>query len=301
SEPAGEIGPEAAACCAAGMVALTRGQLAEARTLADRATTHAGQESDEVWRIEAALLTGEVELAADNLAAAVTAFNRAQTLAHDHEAQVAEGLAQIGLARVLLRRELYAEAATGHQEMLFRFRVADEPEAQALVYLGLGEARRQLGDIEAALQAFSEALRLYQESGNPLGQSDACDGLANVLVEQGAPEARQRYAEAVALVERVGDAIADPDGRGAFYDTRAALYADVIADAAQEQDGERARALVENYRGRASKAGRLALAQRIQEFEHVIPVRSADLTADEAEHNKTVTRLLAEARRALRR
>ncbi len=254
-----------------------------------------------MWRIEAALLTGEVELAADNLAAAVTAFNQAQALAHDHEAQVAEGLAQIGLARVLLRRELYPEAANGHQEMLFRFRVADEPEAQALVYLGLGEARRQLGDNEAAMQAFTEALRLYQECDNPLGQSDACDGLANALVEQGAPEARQRYAEAVALVERVGDAISDADARAAFYDTRSALYADVIADAAQAEDGERTRALVENYRRRASKAGRLALAQRIQEFEHVIPVRSADLTAEEANHNKAVTRLLAEARRALKR
>ena len=185
--------------------------------------------------------------------------------------------------------------------MLFRFRVADEPEAQALVYLGLGEARRQLGDGEAALQAFTEALRLYQECGNPLGQSDACGGLANVLVEQGAPEATERFSQAVALVEQVGDAIADAGGRAAFYDTRAALYADVIADAAQAQDGERVRALVEQYRGCASKSGRLALAQRIQEFEHVIPVRSADLTTEEAEHNKTVTRLLAEARRALKR
>lgn len=295
------IGPEAASFCAAGMVALTRGQLAEARALAGQAVAHAQQESDEIWRVEAALLTGEVELAADNLQAAVTAFNQAVGLAKDHEAQVDEGLAQVGLARVLLRRELYAEAANGHQEMLFRFRVADEPEAQALVHLGLGEARRQLGDTDSALQAFTESLRLYGECDNPLGQSDACRGLANVLVEQGAPEAHERFAQAISLVEQVGDAIAGQLGRAAFYDTRAPLYADAIAGAAQAHDAERVDALVAGYRERAAKSGRLALAQRIQEFEHVIPVRSADLTPDEAAHNKTMAHILADARRALKR
>lgn len=295
-----EIGPEAAALCAAGLAALTRGQLAEARVFAEQAVSHAQQEGDEIWRAEAALLMGEVELAADNLQAAVAAFNQAQNLAHDREAQVAEGLAQIGLARVLLRRELYAEAANGHQEMLFRFRVTDEPEAQALVHLGLGEARRQLGDTEAALQSFTEALRLYEECENPLGQSDACRGLANVLVEQGAPEGRQRFEQAISLVERVGDAIADEQGRGVFYDMRAPLFADALVEAAQAHDAARVTALVDDYRRRASKSGRLVLAQRLQEFERVIPVRSADLTPEEAAHNKAMAHLLADARRSLR-
>jgi tetratricopeptide (TPR) repeat protein len=297
----GEVGPEAAAFCAAGVVALTRGQLAEARAFAAQASAHAQHEGDEIWRVEAALLSGEVELAADNLQAAVASFNQAQGLAHEREAQVAEGQAQVGLARVLLRRELYAEAANGHQEMLYRFRVADEPEEQALVHLGLGEARRQLGDSEAALKAFTEALRLYQECDNPLGQSDACRGLANVLVEQGTPAAHERFAQAITLVEQVGDAIADEQERAGFYDTRAPLYADVIADAAQAQDAERMRALVGEYRDRAGKSGRLALAQRLQEFEHLIPERSADLTPDEAARNKAVAHILADARRSLRR
>jgi tetratricopeptide (TPR) repeat protein len=297
----GELGPEAAACCAAGMAALLRGQVTEARAFGAEAVVHAQKESDEIWRAEAALLMGEVELEDDNLSAAVASFNRAQGLAHDAEAQVVEGLAQVGLARVLLRRELYAEAANGHQEMLFRFRVADEPEAQALVHLGLGEARRQLGDTEAAMQAFSEALRLYQDCDNPLGQSDACAGLANVLVEQGNPEARERFGQALALAEQVGDAIADEQVRAGFFDARAALYADALVEAAQAQDAAQLEALVERYRGRAAKNGRLALAQRLQEFEHVIPVRSDDLTPEEAAHNKAVARALADARRALKR
>lgn len=299
--PARMIGPEAAANCAAGMVALIRGQLAEARTFAEQATTHAASASDELWRIEAALLLGEVELAADNLQAAVAAFNQAQGLAKDREAQVAEGLAQVGLARVLLRRELYGEAANGHQEMLFRFRVADEPEAQALVHLGLGEARRQLGDLDAALQAFTEALQLYQRCDNPLGQSDACRGMANVLVEQGKPEARARFSQALTLVEQVGDAIADEQTRAGFFDTRAPLYADAIVDAAQTNDAERARTLVESYRTRVTKSGRLALAQRVQEFERIIPVSGAELTPDEAAQNKAMARILADARRSLKR
>ncbi|HEX5441506.1 MAG TPA: hypothetical protein VFW76_11530, partial [Ktedonobacterales bacterium] len=296
-----EVGPEAAAFCVACMVALTRGQLAEARAFAEQATAHAQLESDEMWRAEAALVLGEVELAADNVQAAVTAFNQALGLAKEREAQVAEGLAQVGLARVLLRRELYTEAANGHQEMLFRFRVADEPEAQALVHLGLGESRRQLGDTEAARQAFAEALRLYQECDDPLGQSDAARGLANALVEQGNTEARERFAQAITLVEQVGDAIADASARAGFFDTRAALYADAIAEAAQGHDAERVGALVEDYRVRAGKSGRLALAQRLQEFEHIIPVRSADLTPEEATHNKTVARILGDARRSLKR
>ncbi len=296
-----EVGPEAGALCVSCMVALTRGQLAEARAFAEQATAHAEQESDEIWRVEAALVTGEVELAADNVQAAVTAFNRALGLAKEREAQVAEGLAQVGLARVLLRRELYAEAANGHQEMLFRFRVADEPEAQALVHLGLGEARRQLGDTEAARLAFAEALRLYQECDDPLGQSDALRGLANALVEQGSVEAGERFAEAIKLAEQVGDAMADAPGRAGFFDMRAALYADAIAEAAQTHNAERVGAVVEDYHVRAGKSGRLALAQRLQEFEHVIPVRSADLTPEEAAHNKTVARILADARRSLKR
>jgi tetratricopeptide (TPR) repeat protein len=283
------------------MVALLRGELAEARAFAAAAVLHAQQEADEVWRAEAALLTGEVELAADDLQAAVTAFHSAQRVAHDCEAQVAEGLAQVGLARVLLRRELYAEAVNGHQEMLFRFRVTDEPEAQALVQLGLGEARRQLGDPEAAQQAFNEALQLYTGCDNPLGQSDACRGLANVLVGQGNTEARSQFAQAIALVEQVGEALSNAAVRAGFFDTRAPLYADAIAAAANSQDGERVNDLVASYRERATKSGRLALAQRLQEFEHVIPLKSDDLTAEELTHNKAVAHALADARRSLRR
>jgi hypothetical protein len=95
--------------------------------------------------------------------------------------------------------------------------------------------------------------------------------------------------------------MADESGRAGFFDTRAALYADAVAEAAQGHDAERVGALVEDYRARGSKSGRLALAQRIQEFEHIIPVRSADLTPEEAAHNKTVARILGDARRSLRR
>jgi hypothetical protein len=95
--------------------------------------------------------------------------------------------------------------------------------------------------------------------------------------------------------------MADATERAGFFDTRAALYADAIAEAAQGHDAERVGAFVEDYRARAGKSGRLALAQRLQEFEHIIPVRSADLTPEEAAHNKTAARILGDARRSLKR
>ncbi len=74
-----------------------------------------------------------------------------------------------------------------------------------------------------------------------------------MLVEQGTPAAHERFAQAITQVEQVGDAIADEQERAGFYDTRAPLYADAVADTAQAQDAERMRALVGEYRGRAGR------------------------------------------------
>src|SRR5262249_20554726 len=168
-----EPDPLAAALLVEEDLALALGQLEGARARAEEASGAAERERDGLSAIRAALGRAEVELRAENLDAAVQAFNRALDLARAGEATVEGALASLGLAGVLLRRGLYEEAAIGHQEQLARLRVADDVAVLAQAHEGIGEARRELGDLPAARQAFAEAQQLYRESDNLLGQATA--------------------------------------------------------------------------------------------------------------------------------
>src|SRR5262249_2818324 len=149
-------------------------------------------------RPDAALQAGEIELQLDNLNAAADAFNRALNLARPREAAVAEGLANLGLGRGLLRRGLWAEGATAPQGLIARFRAAATPGQQALVYLGLGEAQRNLEARDEAQKLYVESARLFRESEHPLGQAEALRGEAGVLLDSGEIEAAVgRYDQAL--------------------------------------------------------------------------------------------------------
>src|SRR5262249_46662753 len=141
-----EPGPIAAALLVEEDLALALGQLEVARVRVEEAIASAQREGDGLSAIHAALGRAEMELRAENLDAAVHAFNRALDLARAGEAAIEEALASLGLARVLLRRGLYEEAAIGHQEQLARLRAADDVAALAQAHEGIGEARRELGD-----------------------------------------------------------------------------------------------------------------------------------------------------------
>ena len=296
----GEPGPISAAVAALAEIALALGDLESARPLAAGAVSLARHESDALPAIEAALLQAETELRADDLDAAVAAFNRAETLAREGEMPLAEGLARIGLARVLLQRGLWEEAANIHQEHVARIRAYDDVTTLALVYRGLAEARRGSRDFDGARQALAQARKLYAGSENPLGEAEAIQGEARLLLDVPEIEAAVgRYRQAIELVEAVGGGIADEAIRAGFYYSRAALYAEAILASARESNAERAREIARAYATNAARAGLALAAQRLREYEQDLPTRGSDLTKEQIEQNKAIGHVLAEARKAL--
>ncbi|MBF6592394.1 MAG: tetratricopeptide repeat protein, partial [Ktedonobacterales bacterium] len=302
TQATGEPGPEAMAAAIAAMLALTLGQVEHARTFAAEAEARAAREGDGLAAVEAALQLAEVALAAEDLNAAVNGFNRAAALAREHEAGVAEGLAGVGLGRVLLRRGLFTEAANTLQEALAHFRSADDPAAQAMVYLALGDARRQLGDLDAARAAFTRAAQISARIESALGEAHAIRGEARTLLDMPELEAAiGRYARAMESVARVSGTINDADVRGVFFDTWAGLYAEAVYASARAANAPRALELAQAYGGRASQTGRARALQQLREFEQALPTKGADLTKEEVERNKVTGKILADARKALGR
>lgn len=298
----GEPGPSGAAATAAAQAALALGQLEAARTLAAEAVQLARRESDALPLVEATLEQAETELHADNLDAAVNGFNAAATLAKQSEAAVAEALAALGLGRILLRRGLWEEAATAHQELVARLRAYDDVAALALAYLGIGEAQRNLDDADASRQAFGQAQRLYAGSGDALGEADAIYGEARLLLDVPELEAAVgRFRQALELVERVGTGISDMAIRAGFFSHQAPLYGDAIFASAREQHAERALEVAHRYAELADRSGLAVAAQRLREYEQSLPTRGADLTKEQIEQAKVTGRILADTRQALSR
>jgi tetratricopeptide (TPR) repeat protein len=234
----------------------------------------------------------------------VSDFNRVASRAAESESPLIEGLARVGLGRVLLRRGLWEEASVAHQEQIARFKTADDPAAQALAQLGVGEAQRNLGAVDEARRAFVEAQRLYAEVESPLGQAEAYQGEAQTAISAEPPKfevASKRYARALELVELVGMGLADVGNRVSLFDRAASLYSEAIYAAVRQEDAAHTLELAQSYAGRAGKTGRSAASQRLREYEQLIPTKGNELTKVEIERNKGYIRALGEARKVLRR
>jgi tetratricopeptide (TPR) repeat protein len=296
----GERGSEALAHALWAAVAMTMGQLDQARAHAHEASELATSEADEEALVEATLVAAEVELQTENLQTAVSAFNRAQAVAQSREATLADAVASVGLGRILLRRELWEEAAEAFQVALPRLRVAEDVAAQALTQVSLGEARRNLEDGAGARAAFAEAARLARASGDPLLEAAALEGEARALLTGPELEAAVgRYRQSLRLVQRVGASIADVGDRAAFFDGYASLYSEAIYAAASERAATDVSELAAEFAASATRPGRSAAAQRLREYAQTIPTSGYNLEPDERERNAQITSLLSAARKTL--
>jgi hypothetical protein len=283
-------------------VSATLGQLDSARAHAHEALTLAEAAGDDQARIEATLAGAEVELMAENLQAAVNAFNHAVTLAQAREAVVAEVAASVGLGRVLLRRGLWEEAATVIYEALPRLRAAGDLAGQTLAHLSLGEARRNLNDNDASRAAFADASRLARASDNRLLEAEALSGEARLLLGSGELEAStSRYGQALESVERIGASVADIGDRATFFDGYAALYAEAIFALARELASARVAEMASAYAARATKAGSGAAAQRLRDYARSMTTSGKALTPERQSANKAISALLDSARKTLTR
>ncbi len=292
--------PASAAAHLQEAIALVLGQLDEARTRADEAVELARGESDVLPLADALLGQAEAALRVENLEAAVLAYNRVQYQSQADELALEQGLAGLGLGRVLLRRGLLEEAISTHIDVLPRFRAADDVSAQALTYLGLGEAYRLNGDPERAQEAVSEAARLYTEMGDPLGEAEASESEARLLLDNVELEAAtSRIAHALGLVEGVGGKIRDAGARAEFFDGYAAFYCEGMLAAAREQNAESAHALAARYKQHAGKAGVATAVLRLREYEQTLTARGADTSKEDSARNKVIAAILAGSRKML--
>jgi tetratricopeptide (TPR) repeat protein len=299
---AGERSPEALANAVWASISITLGQFGQARAHAHEAAHLAEEEADEQALVEATLIAAEVELLSENLQSAVNAYNYAQGVAQAREATVADALTSVGLGRILLRRELWEEAAVAFQEALPRLRTAEDVAAQGLALISLGEARRNMNDNAGALAACAEAVLLAHDCGAPLMEAEALAGEARALL--GGPELETvvgKYQQALALVGRVGDSIADLGDRAAYFDGYVALYAEAIFASARNRAEDAVNAITAALAMHATRPGRQTAAHRLDEFARSLPTSGQDLEREEQDRNKQVIALLESARKALAR
>jgi hypothetical protein len=273
-----------------------------ARQRADEAARLAPSEGDVLSLVEALLGQAEAALRAENLEAAVLAYNRVRQQPEMSELAVEQGSADLGRARVLLRRGLLEEAINAHTDVLPRFRMAEDVASQALTYLGLSESYRLYGDSERAHDAVLEAERLYREMDDVLGEAEATQSEARLLLDNIELEAATaRIAHALELVESVGDKIGDESGREGFFDGYAAFYCEGVLAAARERNEDNAHQIMLRYRQRAGKVGRATAGQRLREYEQTLTVREADASKEDIERNKAIAATLSGLRKSLAR
>ncbi len=229
---------------------------------------------------------------------AVALYNEAGALARAAEERINEGLANTGLASVMLRRELWDEALERYQEMLPRFRDTGDASAHGATLIGIGLAQRGLGNYQRAQQAFAEAAELYRSAEQPLGEAEALYGHASVLVAQERlEESLPPFEAAIERVERTLQHLAAQDDRAAFLRRWLNLYSDAVLSHIRTNQEARARALAESY---AARAGGAELAAQLKVFEDSLPTRSHTLTKEQQEYQKSVARRISELRKRLK-
>jgi hypothetical protein len=133
-------------------------------------------------------------------------------------------------------------------------------------------------------------------------EAEALAGEARALLAGPELEAALgKYQQALALVERVGDSIADLGDRAAYFDGYVALYAEAIFAAARQRAEQTADAITAALAAHATRPGRQTAAHRLREFARSLPTSGQDLERDEQDRNKQVVALLDTARKALAR
>ena len=281
-------------------LASATGQLDTARARATEALRLAQQESDSYFSAIALLALADIELSAEKPDAAVRLFNRVQSLPQATDAAPVQALADLGLARVLLQRGLWDEALIAHQETVPRLRAAGDRLSLVFVHRGTAEAHLQQGSPDPARQASLEMKRTAQACGAPLLVAEANHLEGRALFELGELEAAVgALSQAIGQVTEVANSLADAAQRARFFGSRHTLWADAVHLSARELNEERTHGLATQYRSLADTDGRAAAAQRLREYEQAIPQRSSDLTKEELQRNRKIVQLLESARKTL--
>jgi class 3 adenylate cyclase/tetratricopeptide (TPR) repeat protein len=121
-----------------------------------------------------------------------------------------EGRARQRLAQIQWRRGAYAESLAHARAALDCCRRTGDSRALPVVCNNIGLALAALGDTEAAVVAFGEAVDGFERSGSEHGLAGALDNLAQLCARRGDGDAAMLHLErAVGILARIGMA---PDG-----------------------------------------------------------------------------------------
>ncbi|MFW6689456.1 AfsR/SARP family transcriptional regulator [Streptomyces sp. MAR4 CNX-425] len=120
------------------------------------------------------------------------------------DARAAALLRNIG--QLHLYRDRYADARASFAWARAIFGAAGHPAGEAVAAAGEGSVHRILGDLDAALATFTDALRGFQQVGDRHGEAVARNAIASVWLERKNPWAAASWLDgALALARDLGD------------------------------------------------------------------------------------------------
>jgi tetratricopeptide (TPR) repeat protein len=214
------------------------------------------------------------------------------------EYRINEGLANIRLALVMLRRELWDEALERVQEMLPRFRDAGDAAAQTTALLGIGLAQRGLENFSQALATFAEAAELARAAEQPLSEAEALHNHASVLIAQA--EVSASLAPLEATIERVERALTHldaPTDQRSLLGRWVALYSGAVLSYLRTSQDARAQTLAFSY---AQRAGASEIGARLKAFEESLTAKGQQPGKEQQEQNKALAKRISDLRKRLK-
>jgi tetratricopeptide (TPR) repeat protein len=185
---------------------LTRGHLAEAMILHDRAQRAAAEVGDLVGQGHALTALGVTHMLQGHVAEATDHCERG--LALFRKAGDAAGAARVlnNLGSLADWAGDYDRGAARFEEALELYRELDDLSGLGRVLNGLGDNRGRQGDYARAIEIYAEALPICRRNNDPITEGTVLGSLAHVEILAGSYEsAAEHYAEAVQIYRRTGD------------------------------------------------------------------------------------------------
>lgn len=194
---------------------------------------------------------------AHQIAAARASYERALTLAQEHQLERQHAEALRGLGRCAMEAKQWTEARsllTAARDELHRTRGRLN---ESVVDTLLADLEARVGQPDAARRGYEQALSLARAASNQAWQAAAEASLARLAEEGGdLPGARRRIEQAVALIESERNRIDAPDLRTSYFGTKRSyygLYIEILMQLEGQHPGEgyAAQALAVAERARA--------------------------------------------------
>jgi len=286
-------------------IAVDLNRLDDARRLYGEAQRLATSSNDLATQADALLGQAEIALrqgTPDALNAAVALYNQARDLCKATENRVGEVVANVGLGRVLLARELWEEGVEAAEEMVPRLRELEQRGALVLALLAIGQGRRGRQELEVAEAAFAEARELAHDIEHPMLESQATEGLANIALDRDDfARALATFDAAIQDVNAVVGRLSDASERSSYLEGEVDLFAEAAYAAVRAGQQDHATATVRGYVAATGKPAKEALADALKTFESALNQRAKE-TEDkaEAERFKEQARRMGDLRKLAR-